>query len=54
MNNNSKTTANLEAISDQLVHIAELTADDSTRDSLHRIVGDLEDVIDGIPEDTDE
>jgi len=52
--NNTNLTTNLEAISDQLVHIAEMTADDGTRDQLHRLVGDLESIIDGIPQDEPE
>ena len=38
-------TDNLESISDRLVRAAELTADDATRDELHRIVADLESII---------
>ena len=44
---------NLETIADRLVQAAELTADDSTRDELHRIVADLESIIECMEETED-
>ena len=44
---------NLETISDRLVRAAELTADDATRDELHRIVADLESIIERVEETED-